>query len=131
MVAVVLAAPAAAEAVTYRGTATSTDRDFKYGAVRVVVRNSRVTRLTIESVTTTGCGGFMTLVFNPRDRGARIVRGSARISRRGRFFVRYRPDRTVEDQSTQIRARFSGRRVTGSFRSGDLCVNAGYFSARR
>jgi hypothetical protein len=124
-----LAAPAVAgRSVTYKGQARSMNSDFRYGKVRIVVRDARVRRITIESVTTTGCGGFMTLVFAPSS--AKIVSGSTRI-RGGRFSVKYRPEPSVEDQATTIKARFRGRSVTGTFASGDLCVNRGRFTARR
>ena len=126
-----LAAPAAAgPSVTYKGQARSTDSDFRYGKVRIVVRDRRVTRIVIESVTTTGCGGFMNVVFAPSDRDLQIVSGSVRV-RNGRFAVKYRPTKDVEDQTTEIRARITSRSATGTFESGDLCVNAGRFTARR
>lgn len=125
-----LTLPAAAGAATYRGKATSMDRSFKYGKVTVRTRGSKVTKIEIESVTTSGCGGFMTVVFAPNDPETQIVKGSARI-RDGRLSVTYRPVRSVDDQTTTIRARFSGGRVTGTFSSGELCVNQGRFTARR
>jgi hypothetical protein len=128
-----LAVPPAVGAITtsvYKGRATSTDRDFKYGRVTVKRRGAKVTHIKIESVTTTGCGGFMTLVFAPSDPETQITKGSARI-RDGRLSVTYRPVRSIEDQTTTIRARFSGSKVTGTFKSGDLCVNEGRFTARR
>ena len=114
----------------YKGKATSMDRDFKYGAVTMRVRGATVRKLEIESVTTTGCGGFMTVVFAPSDPETQIVKGSAKI-RDGKLSVTYRPVRSVEDQTTTIKATVGARRVTGTFRSGDLCVNAGRFTARR
>jgi hypothetical protein len=129
LAALALAVPAeAGPTVTYKGQAKSLKGDFRYGKVRFVVRDSRVRRVTIESVTTTGCGGFMTLVFAPSS--AKIVSGSTRI-RGGRFSVKYRPEPSVEDQTTTIKARVRGRTVTGTFASGTLCGNAGRFTARR
>ena len=125
-----LAVPATVLAATYKGKATSMDRSFKYGKVTMVVRAGKVRKLTIESVTTTGCGGFMTVVFAPRDPETQITKGSARI-RNGRLSVTYRPVKSIEDQTTTINARISGGRVTGTFKSGDLCVNEGRFTARR
>ena len=125
-----LALPATAFAVTYKGRATSMDRSFKYGKVTFTVRNGKVTKVKIESVTTTGCGGFMTVIFAPNDPETQITKGSARI-RNGRFNVTYRPVRSIEDQTTTIKARVTGGRVTGTFESGDLCVNEGRFTARR
>lgn len=115
---------------TYKGRATSTDPSFKYGKVTMKVRGGKVTRLKIESVTTTGCGGFMTLVFNPSYPSTEITKGSARL-KNGRLSVTYRPEKTVEDQTTTIKARVSGGKVTGTFESGDLCVNEGRFTAKR
>ena len=126
-----LAAPAAAgPSVTYKGQARSLKSDFRYGKVRVTVRDKKVTRILIESVTTTGCGGFMSVVFAPSDPDLQIVSGSARI-RNGRLAVKYRPTKDVEDQTTEIRARITSRSATGTFESGDLCENAGRFTAKR
>ena len=125
------AAPAgAASVVTYKGKATSLDRSFKYGKVTIKRRGEKVTSIKIESVTTTGCGGFMTVVFAPSDPELEIVSGSARI-RNGKLSVTYRPTRDVEDQTTTIKATFKGSKVTGRFESGDLCGNEGRFTASR
>jgi hypothetical protein len=94
------------------------------------VRAGKVTSLVIKAVTTTGCGGFMDVVFAPRDPETGIVAGSARL-RDGRLSVTYRPVKSIERQSTTIRARIAGSRVTGTFESGELCGNAGRFTARR
>ena len=121
---------AAAVDGTYKGRATNMDRDFRYGKVTMRVRSGKVTKLAIESVTTTGCGGFMSVIFAPNDPETQIVEGSARI-RRGRLSVKYRPVRDIEDQTTTIKARVRGGRVTGTFASGDLCSNGGRFTAKR
>ena len=115
---------------TYRGQARSLESDFRYGKVTVKVKNNRVNHLEIEGVTTTGCGGFMDVVFAPDDPETQIIGGSRKIVN-GRFKVRYRPVRSIEDQDTTITARFVGGRVTGTFASKDLCVNAGRFTAKR
>jgi hypothetical protein len=130
--ALALAAPATAgSAGTYRGKATSLDRSFKYGKVTMKVSGGRVRKLEIEAVTTTGCGGFMDVVFAPGDKeNIKIVKGSAKLGN-GRLNVTYRPDKTVEDQQTTIKAKITGSKVTGTFESGDLCVNAGRFTARK
>lgn len=129
--AAVLAAPAdAGTAGTYKGRATSLDRDFRYGAVTMKVRGGKVTSLVIKAVTTTGCGGFMDVVFAPRDPEVQIIRGSARL-RGGRLSVTYRPVRSVEEQTSTIRARIVGSKLTGTFESGVLCNNAGRFTARK
>ena len=126
-----LAAPATAgTAGVYKGRATNMDRDFNYGKVTMRVRGGKVTKLEIEAVTTTGCGGFMDVIFAPNDPETQIVSGSARL-REGRLSVKYRPVKSVEDQTTTIRARIRGSRVTGTFESGDLCVNEGRFTARK
>ena len=127
---VCLAVPATVGAATYRGKATNMDRDFKYGKVTMRTKGAKVTYLEIEAVTTTGCGGFMTVVFAPKDPETQITKGSARI-RNGRFSVTYRPVRSIEDQTTTIKARVTGSKVTGTFESGDLCVNEGRFTAKR
>ena len=126
-----LAAPASAgTAGTYKGRATNMARDFNYGAVTVRVRAGRVTSVVIKAVTTTGCGGFMDVVFAPRDPETRVVRGSAKLVN-GRLSVTYRPVKSIEDQTTRLTARLRGSRITGTFESGGLCVNAGRFTARR
>ena len=126
-----IAAPATAgTAGTYKGKATSMDRDFNYGKVTMKVRANKVTSLVIEAVTTNGCGGFMDVVFAPKDPETQIVKGSARIKDDGRISVSYRPMRSIEDQVTTIKARIRGSRVTGTFESGTLCSNGGRFTAK-
>lgn len=115
---------------TYRGQAKSLQSDFRYGKVIVKVKRSKVTYLEIEGVTTTGCGGYMDVVFAPNDPDTQIIGGSAKI-RNGRFTVKYRPSRDIEDQDTFIKARFRGGRVSGTFESMSLCQNAGRFTATR
>lgn len=128
---VALAAPAAAgPARTYTGKATSTDRTFNYGKVTVRTSGAKVTLVKIEAVTTTGCGGFMSVIFSPATKGTQIVKGSATL-KGGRLAVTYRPDASVKDQTTELKATITGSTATGTFRSGSLCVNAGRFSARR
>ena len=125
-----LAIPATVGAAVYKGRATSMDRDFKYGKVTMRTKGAKVTNLKIEAVTTTGCGGFMTVVFAPNDPETQITKGSARI-KNGRLSVTYRPVKSIEDQTTTISARVTRSKVTGTFRSGDLCGNEGRFTARR
>lgn len=127
----ILVIPATAgPAKSYTGKATSTDRSFRYGKVTVKTAGAKVTLVKIESVTTTGCGGFMTVVFAPKDKETQIVGGSATI-KGGRLAVRYRPVRSIPDQTTELRARITASSVSGTFRSGGLCVNAGRFTAKR
>lgn len=122
---------AAGWAGTYKGRATNLDGDFRYGKVTVKVNNkNKVTYLEIESVTTTGCGGNMTVVFAPNDPETQIIGGSAKI-KDGRFTVKYRPVRDIEDQDTFISARFKGNKVTGKFQSLGYCENEGKFTATR
>jgi hypothetical protein len=131
LAALALASPASASvAGTYKGKATSMDRDVNYGKVTMKVRGGAVTSLVIEAVTTTGCGGFMDVVFAPKDSETEIVKGSAKI-RNGRLSVTYRPVKSVEDQTTTLKARVTGSKVTGTFESGELCGNAGRFSAKK
>ena len=125
-----LAVPRAVGAATYKGKATNMDRDFKYGKVTVRTKGAKVTYIEIESVTTSGCNGNMTLVFAPKDPETQITKGSARI-KNGRLSVTYRPVRSIEDQTTKIYARVTGSKITGTFESGDLCVNEGRFTAKR
>ncbi|CAN5643337.1 hypothetical protein BH10ACT11_BH10ACT11_07140 [soil metagenome] len=127
-----IAVPASAgTAGTYKGKATSMDRDFNYGKVTMKVRGGKVTSLVIEGVTTSGCGGFMDVVFAPKDRDTKIVKGSARIKTHDRLSVTYRPLRSIEDQVTTIKAHFTGSKVSGTFKSGTLCNNRGRFTAKK
>jgi len=131
--AIALAAPATAgSTATYKGRATSTDKSFKYGKVTVRTKGSKVTNLKIESVTTNGCAGVsaITIVFAPGNRDQEIVGGSATI-KKGKLTVSFRPDKTVEEQITSIRATFKGKSVTGQFESVGICTNAGRFTAKR
>ena len=127
-----LTVPAAAAGPdgVYRGQAKSLESDFRYGKVTVKVKNAKVTYLKIAAVTTTGCGGFMDVVFAPGDPETQIIGGSARI-KNGKFTVKYRPVRDIEEQDTFINATFKGGRVTGKFESLGYCSNAGRFTARR
>jgi len=121
----------AASTVTYKGRATDTGGKFKFGKVTVKVRGQKVTNVTIEAVTTTGCGGFMTLVFAPSNKETFITKGSATL-KDGRLAVTYRPVKDIEDQTTTLRAKVRGGKVTGgTFKSGGICVNAGRFTAKR
>lgn len=128
--ALVAPATAGSAAKTYTGKATSLDTTFKYGKVTVKTKGSKVTQVKIESVTTTGCGGFMTVIFSPATKGTKILKGSATI-KGGKLNVTYLPDATVEDQQTTIKATFKGSKVTGTFASEELCVNKGRFTAKR
>ncbi|MCW2959130.1 MAG: hypothetical protein JWP18_1933, partial [Solirubrobacterales bacterium] len=76
-----------------------------------------------------GCGGFMTVIFAPKDKETQIVKGSATI-KGNRLSVTYRPVRSIENQTTTISATFKGSKVTGTFKSGNLCGNAGRFTAK-
>lgn len=128
-----LAVPATAAGPNglYTGRAKSLDSTFSYGKVTIRVRDGRVRNLKIETVTSTGpCGGSYTVVFAPGDPETQVLAGSARV-KNGRFFVRFRPVRSVEDQETTINATVSGGVFKGTFKSGPLCGNAGRFSARR
>lgn len=133
VLAAAVAVPAQAAGVngTYRGQAKSLESDFRYGKVLARVKSNNVRYLEIEAVTTTGCGGFMDVVFAPSDPETKIVGGSTRIKADGRFFVKYRPVESIDDQTTTIRARFRAGKVTGTFKSGSLCVNAGRFTAKK
>lgn len=115
---------------TYKGKATNLAGDFNYGKVLVKVKSNKVTYLEIEGVTTSGCGGYMNVVFAPNDPETQIIGGSPRI-RDGRMTVKYRPVRDIEEQDTYIDARFKGNRVTGKFESLGYCENEGRFTARR
>src|SRR3712207_7384589 len=60
--AVAAVAHAAPRSGAWKGQATSTDTDFKYGKVSFRVKGNTVRNLKIEGVTVSGCGGFMTIV---------------------------------------------------------------------
>jgi hypothetical protein len=126
-----LAVPATAgPAKTYTGKATSTDRSFRYGKVTVKTAGKKVTLVKIEGVTTTGCGGFMSVIFSPGSKGVQITKGSATI-KGGKLAVTYRPTSEVPTQKTELKATITASTVTGTFKSGELCENAGRFSAKR
>jgi len=125
-----LAAPALAATTTYKGSATNLAGDFKYGKVTVKVSGNRVKRIEIQSVTTTGCGGFMTVIYADGYKGSKIVKGSNKI-RNGRFSFTYKPTTDVEDQVTEYKGKITKSRATGTFKSHDLCVNEGRFTAKR
>jgi hypothetical protein len=122
----------AARNLTYKGKAKSLVGDFEYGKVTVKRKGSRVKRVKIEAVTASCSFGTTnrTIVFNPKDRGIKILSGSSKI-KRGRMSVRYRPDKTVENQTTKLKLKFKGRKVTGRFSETDVCVDKGKFSAKR
>ncbi|MBA2348291.1 MAG: hypothetical protein H0V81_08340 [Solirubrobacterales bacterium] len=121
---------AASSSGTYKGKATSLDRDFRFGSVKMKVRGTKVTSLVIKAVTTTGCGNFMDVVFAPSDPETKIILGSAKL-KNGRLIVTYRPVADVESQTTSINARVKGGKVTGTFKSGGICNNEGRFTAKR
>ena len=82
-------------------------------------------------MTTSGCGGFITsVVFADGYAGSKIIKGSNRI-KNGRFSFTYQPTTDVEDQATVYKGKVSGSKVTGTFASGNLCVNEGRFTAKR
>ena len=128
--AALLATPAVAATLTYKGKATSTDGTFKYGKVTVRIANGTVTKIEIQSVTTSGCGGFMTVVYSKGYPGSKITKGSPKV-RSGKFNFTYMPTTDVEDQTTLFKGTVTKSRVTGTFKSGVLCGNAGKYTARR
>lgn len=127
---VVPATAAAPKTATYTGKATGVDGKFRYGAVTMKVKGTRLQRLEIKAVTTTGCGGFMTVVIAPDAKGSKITKGSATI-RGGKLSLTYVPTSDVDDQATQVKATITGHTVKGTFSSGEVCSNAGKFTANR
>lgn len=126
-----LAVPATAAAPqTFKGKATGVDGKFRYGNVTMKVSGAKLKTLKIESVTTTGCGGFMNVVITPGVEGSRITKGSATI-KGGRLSLTYVPTIDVAEQATTVKATITGRTVKGTFKSGPLCENEGRFSAKR
>ncbi len=109
----------------YRGQATGTDGVFKYGAVTLNRSGNTLTGAEIKAVTTSGCGGFMTLVFNPKTMP--IIDGSANIVG-GKLHVQYKPLGDV-DFATTLDITFAGNSAQGTFKSEGICGNAGLFRA--
>ena len=120
IVASFFAAPAAEAQSSWRGTSTNMAGTFNYGPVSFKVRNGFVRDFQIEGVTTSGCGGFKSVVV-------------PKIKIRGRKFIgSYRPIAGIND-IIRVNGKFDSvfRKATGTFSEGPLCVNAGKFSARR
>ena len=126
--ALLLAGPAGAVTVTYRGQATSVDPGFRYGKVTVRRVGTRVTFVEIKAVSAYCAGQPMlrTIVFRP---GMQVISGSNRIVR-GVMRITYRPVRSAKSW-TRMRIVFSGRRATGTFDETGLCTDRGRFTAAR
>lgn len=112
-----LVAPADA-ASRWKGSSTNTIGTFNYGAVSFTVEGKQIKNFLIEGVTTSGCGGYKN-VFVPRIR----ISGS-------KFSVAYRPLPGYDDV-IRVSGRFNGATASGTFKEGNLCSNAGKFTARR
>ena len=110
-------AHAAVRQGSWKGQATSIDRKSKYGKVTFKVKGSTIRNLKIESVTTSGCGGFKSVVV-PKLK----IKGT-------RFTGTYKPVPGVDD-IISVNGKISGGKASGTFSEGPLCGNGGRFSAR-
>ena len=110
-------ADAAVPGGSWKGRATSTDGDFRYGKVTFKVRGKTMRSLKIESVTVSGCGGFMTIVVPKL-----TIKGS-------KFSGTYKP-LADSDQTIIVTGTISSRKATGKFTAGPTCVGEGKFTAR-
>ena len=109
-------AEAAARGGSWRGQATSTDRDTKYGKVSFRVSGSKITRFTLRGVPVPDCGGTkVVVVFKLRIRGTKF---SGRAS-----------DEATGDVAV-VRGTISGGRARGTFSTGPKCGAKGRFTAR-
>ncbi|CAB4920256.1 unannotated protein [freshwater metagenome] len=113
-----VAATALASGSRWRGSSTNLKGDFTYGKVSFTLSGSTIRDFVIEGVTTSGCGGFKSVVV-PRIR----LKGSV-------ISVKYRPIEGIDDWIV-IAGRIRGGKATGTFREGPLCSNEGRFTARR
>ena len=110
-------AEAAPRAGAWKGRATSTDTDFKYGKVSFRVKGKTVRNLKIEGVTVSGCGGFMTIVVPKL-----TIKGT-------KFSGSYKPV-ADSDQIIIVTGTITRRSAKAKFTAGPTCVGEGRFTAR-
>ncbi|MFM1847178.1 MAG: hypothetical protein RL417_652 [Pseudomonadota bacterium] len=114
------AAPSVEAQSSWRGTSTNMAGNFNYGPVSFKVRSGFVRNFLVEGVTTSGCGGYKSVIV-------------PKIKIRGRTFKgTYRPIPGIDDV-IRVNGKFDSKfkRASGTFSEGPLCVNAGKFSARK
>ena len=111
------AADAAVRSGAWKGQATSTDTDFKYGKVSFRVKGKTIRNLKIESVTVSGCGGMMTLVVPKLTIKGSKISGS------------YKPV-ADSDQIIIVTGTIKGSKAKAKFTAGPTCVGEGRFTAK-
>ena len=111
------AAGAAVEQGAWAGRATSMKGDFKYGKVTFRVKGKTMRNLTIEGVTTSGCGGFKSVIVPKL-----TIKGT-------RFTGAYAPVPGVDD-IISVNGTIKNGKAKGTFSEGPLCQNAGRFTAK-
>lgn len=118
-----VASPAAAS--RWLGKATDRAGDFEYGKVTFTVSGSTMRNLVIEGVTTSGCGGYKSVIV-PKLK----IRGS-------KFSGSYVPVPGKND-IIRVTGKIKGSRATAIFSEGSidptkppLCENEGKFTAKR
>ena len=123
--ALVLAGASPAAAAKWTGKATNLAGDFNYGKVTFTTSGSTMKNLKIEGVTTSGCGGYKSVIV-PKLK----IKG-------GRFSGNYVPVPGLNDV-IRVRGTISGSTARGQFSEGPLdiakpplCQNKGKFTARR
>ena len=107
----------AVKAGQWVGQATNMKGDFKYGKVTFKVKGNTIRNLKIESVTTSGCGGFKSVIVPKL-----TIKGT-------RFIGAYQPVPGVDD-IISVNGTIKGGKAKGTFSEGPLCQNAGRFTAR-
>ena len=110
-------ADAAPRSGAWKGQATSTDTDFKYGKVSFRVSGKTVRNLKIEGVTVSGCGGFMTIVVPKL-----TIKGT-------KFSGSYKPV-PDSDQIIIVTGTITSRSAKAKFTAGPTCVGEGRFTAK-
>jgi hypothetical protein len=112
-------------AAKWTGKATNLAGDFNYGKVTFTTSGSTMKNLVIEGVTTSGCGGYKSVIV-PKLK----IRG-------GKFSASYVPVPGLNDV-IRVRGTIRGSRASGQFSEGPLdiskpplCQNKGKFTASK
>lgn len=112
-------------AARWSGQAFSLQSDFRYGKVSFTTSGSTMRNLKIEGVTTSGCGGYKSVIV-PKLK----IKG-------GKFSANYIPFPGLNDRII-VRGSIKGSRASGVFAEGPIdvgkapvCQNSGRFTARR
>lgn len=113
-------------AARWTGKATNLAGDFNYGKVTFTTSGSTMKNLVIEGVTTSGCGGYKSVIV-PKLK----IRG-------GKFSASYFPLGRSYNDVILVSGTIRGSKATGRFSEGPhdpakppLCQNKGKFTASR